>query len=145
MLPQLGSFDQICSHRIAFHISAHCQEVFIVFDGKALETRLVQMSFACGAVVSVIALGVRGGDPTQHLSHLPVAVGAKYEMPVVWHQDVGVDLHFVAFQSLAQHTLEGRVVFGLVENLLLGIPAIQRMVDPAGHIQTFLSRHHAHL
>ncbi|EMI40887.1 hypothetical protein RRSWK_06618 [Rhodopirellula sp. SWK7] len=100
-------------------------EMLVIFGGKALEAGLAQMSFACGVVVNVIVLSVGGGDPTQHLAHLPVTVWAKHEMPVVWQQDVGGDLYFVAFQPLTQHTLEGSIVLGFLKNLLLGIYTIQ--------------------
>ena len=140
-LPIFRAMDQIRPQRISLDVTANHQKVIVISNGKALETRLVQVPFAGRMVMSVVSLRVRGCNPTQHPPHQPIFGGPQNHVPMIRHQRKRKQLNGVAFEALTQNAEECVVVFVLVKDRLPGISTIEGMVNRTGFISTLLSGH----
>jgi hypothetical protein len=92
------------------------QEVVVIGNGKALETRRVHIAFDRRMIVGMVPLGLRGRDPAQHASHQSILGGPQNHVPVIWHQGKREQLDEIAFQAFAQRAEESPVVIVLVRN-----------------------------
>ena len=79
----LGSRHQLGPQRIALDIAEHRNEMVVILDGTGLEAPLPDVP--CGAVMPMVALGVRREQPLHPTSQVAIMMGTQYQVEVVGH------------------------------------------------------------
>jgi hypothetical protein len=125
----LRAFDHPGALCVAFNIPAENEKVVVILDGKALESSLVNMSFAGSVVVEMIPHRMRQGDPTQETAHPSILGRLQHKVPMVWHQLIGKNAAWIASKPLGKNVFERFVITVLVKNDRAAIASIQGMVD----------------
>lgn len=83
--PVLGTFREIRSQGVAFHVSHHRQEVLVVLHRERFEPTLIKMAGASSPVVSMPPHRVSDGQSAEEFTDLIIARRANHEMPVIRH------------------------------------------------------------
>ncbi len=114
-LPVLSPIAEIRPQRVALHVAEHCEQVLVLFNRKRFETPLVKMARSLGSIISVPAhrMGVR--QPAEEVGELLVCFRADDEVPVIRHDTIGENRQGLSLERLLQNTLEGLIVFLLLE------------------------------
>ncbi len=133
--------DQTCTKGISFDVTADGVEVIVLLDREAFETSLVEMPLAGSVVMGVVSHGVSAGHPAKEATHLAVFLRAQHEVPVIRHQLIGQQLRFVLVQPFVEDSLEGLVVFFLVEDSRAGVSPVEGMIEGTSFIGTRRSCH----
>jgi hypothetical protein len=103
--------------------------VLVPLNGKCLEPTLPDVSAA--AVVAMVSPDVAGEQPLHPAAEVAVLAGPQHEVKMVGHQAVAEDSHRHAFDPrfrFCHQVQKGGVVFGLAEDLLAAIAAIQDVI-----------------
>jgi site-specific DNA recombinase len=84
-----------------------------------------------GAVVAVIATGVRREQPLHPAPEVAVGVGSQYDVEVIGHQAVAQDIDGEALARIDDRLKEGIVIGGLVEDGLASVAAVEGVIPHA--------------
>ena len=89
--PLLGLLDQARAEGVAFDVSHHRRQMFVAGDWKRLESSLIDVAHACGAVMGAPALRMGDGEPAEELRDLLMfaAFRPDNEAPMVAHRHIG--------------------------------------------------------
>ena len=120
--PSFCALHEFGTQSVSFHVPTDREEMAAILDGKTLETPLINVSLTGSMRVCVIPHRVRRRHPAKRLTHGSILIRTKGKMPVVRHRLIGVDLEIEFGKSLAQDSLERRVVFFLPEDLCSRVP-----------------------
>ena len=108
--PIFRSLDQPGTQSVPLHVSHHGIEMFVAFDGKRLETPLIQVPVADAEFGTLPALGVHVGHPLHELRQVAIVFGPQHEMPMVRHPTVGTDADGRDTKRLFHYAMEGVIV-----------------------------------
>jgi len=125
----LGTLHQFGAHGVVLDVAAEREEVLVLCHGKALESPLVQVSCPPAVIVLVVPADVRHPDPPHQSPQRDVGPRPDDQMPVIGHQAVSQQSHWITLQPLDQHLLEGVVVALRVKQSQASVPPIEDMVD----------------
>ena len=80
----------------------------VILDGKGLEAPLPDVP--CGAVMAMVALGVRREQPLHPTSQIAIMTGPQYQVEVVGHEAIAEQVHRQASASADDRLDEGIVI-----------------------------------
>ena len=115
--------------------------MLILLDGKTLESALVEMPMADGAVGVLPTLGVSQRETAHERGEFAVVSRPKNEVPMVGHEAPVEDAHGDALVGQEQDFFEGEIILIFFEESEASVGAIEDMVNQAGGGVSSGSRH----
>ncbi len=126
--PVLCSGHQVGSQGVTFDVATHRQEIPVALNRERLESALVQMAATAHPLKGMPAKRMRSRKPSEVPRKVPVPLGMKHHVPVVWHQAISKDAHRNTILGFRHHLLEGSVITRPLENPRTPIGPVQDMI-----------------
>ena len=133
--------DQIGSQRVSFDVPADGEKMLVILNGKRFESPLIKVPQTGRMTMSVPALRMSQGQPTDKPRELAVFFGPYDKMPVITHHAIGQKSNSCPRDGFLKNTFERFVVFRFRKDRQPTIRTIQNVVNPSASRSSFRSTH----